>query len=233
MDAKRCLREIAILRRLDHPNVIKVTQPEALRNIRAPIIRMLNCFQVLDILEPVDGSASASAAVGDGGANGLFKDLYVVLQDGGIDLHRYFQETSRKTHELREIKHISKQLCAAMSYLHSCRVVHRDLKPHNVLSQISSTPLPSPTRLPVQVLIDPRTLSVRIADFGLCRSFELPPGSEIAEVLPSPRQIRKSQSEMNFEAFAVNRDLFGNDDMQVEEGLLDGLSKCENGFYGS
>lgn len=237
MDAKRCLREIAILRRLDHPNVIKVTEPKAHRNVRGPTL-MFNCFQVLDILEPVDGSASASAAVGDGSANGLFKDLYVVLQDGGIDLHRYFQETSRKTHELREIKHISKQLCAAMSYLHSCRVVHRDLKPHNVLAPMCkyycppSTPLPSPIRSPAQVLIDPRTLSVRIADFGLCRSFELPPGSEIAEVLPSPRQIRKSQSELNFEAFAVNRDLFGNDDLQAEEGLLDGLSKYANGFYG-
>ena len=143
MDAKRCLREIAILRRLDHPNVIKVMQPRLKRiaNIRASI-SMFNCFQVLDILEPVDGSAPASAAVGDGGAGGLFKDLYVVLQDGGIDLHRYFQETSRKTHDLREIKHISKQLCAAMSYLHSCRVVHRDLKPHNVPAPCKHCPPP-------------------------------------------------------------------------------------------
>ena len=36
---------------------------------------------------------------------------------------------------------------------------------------------------------------------------------------------------MNFEAFAVNRDLFSNDDMQVEEGLLDGLSRYVIGLY--
>jgi hypothetical protein len=87
-----------------------------------------------------------------------------------------------------------------------------------------------PPYLLAQVLIDPRNLCVRIADFGLCRSFELPPGSEIAEVLPSPRQIRKSQSEMNFEAFAVSRDLFGNEEMQVDE-VLDELSKYANWIY--
>ena len=52
-------------------------------------------------------------------------------------------------------------------------------------------------------------------------------------MLPSPRQLRKSESEMNFAAFAVSRDLFGNEEMQVDEGLLDGLSKCANWFYWS
>jgi serine/threonine protein kinase len=108
---------------------------------------MFNRLQVLDILEPVDGPSaapsSAPAAAPVGSTNGLFQDLYVVLQDGGVDLHRYFQETSRKTHELREIKHISKQLCAAMSYLHSCRVVHRDLKSQNVYASLFYAASPS------------------------------------------------------------------------------------------
>ena len=122
-----------------------------------------------------------------------------------MDLSRYFHETSHATHTVRDIKFISKQLCSAMSYLHSCRVVHRDLKPNNVL-------------------IDPRTLQVRIADFGLCRSFELPPGTGFADVMPETIPIRKSHSEMNFETFAESQELFGEDDSQ-DQMLLDSMCR--------
>jgi serine/threonine protein kinase len=95
-----------------------------------------------------------------------------------------------------------------MAYLHSCRVVHRDIKPQNIL--IDDRP-DSPTYL-----------HVRIADFGLSRAVELPPGTlptpppspSGASALPSPRLIRKSQSEANFLAGISNcefRTVFGED----------------------
>ena len=134
-------------------------------------------------------------------------NVYAVLEDGGVDLKTFFErQTDALTNE--QIRLISRQICAAMAYLHSCRVVHRDIKPQNIL--IDDRP-DSPTYL-----------HVRIADFGLSRAVELPPGTlptpppspSGASALPSPRLIRKSQSEANFLAGISNcefRTVFGED----------------------
>jgi mitogen-activated protein kinase 1/3 len=173
--AKCALREIAIMRRLDHPNIVKI----------------------VDILEPEEGSPMSCdeltpLAGAPPGPNPMFKNLYVVLEDGGIDLKTFFK-LQKDPLSIDQIRHISRQICAAMAYLHSCRVVHRDLKPANILID------PNPS--------SPTYLHVRIADFGLSRAVELPPDCEIpppspaaaASVSPpSPRcrPIKKSQSEM-------------------------------------
>jgi serine/threonine protein kinase len=165
--AKCSLREIAIMRRLHHPNIVKI----------------------LDILEPEDGTPPAAAGTaaapdGGGGPNVMFKNLYVVLEDGGMDLKKFLESSKELTDE--QIRHISRQICCAVAYLHSCRVVHRDLKPANIL-------------------IDPSTLRVRVADFGLSRSVELPEGTVMTPPCPhsppappSPRAICKSRSEADF-----------------------------------
>ena len=72
-----------------------------------------------------------------------------------------------------------------MAYLHSCRVVHRDIKPQNIL--IDDRP-ESPTHL-----------HVRIADFGLSRAVELPPDTTAENVMSVilHAAIRKSKSEEN------------------------------------
>jgi len=52
------------------------------------------------------------------------------------------------------VRSLMKQLVGAVGYLHRCRVVHRDIKPANIL-------------------IDPATLTLRVADFGLSRIIEV------------------------------------------------------------
>jgi hypothetical protein len=156
--AKCTLREIAIMRRLNHPNIVKI----------------------LDILEPEAVAPPAVARVAPGEA---FKKLYVVLEDGGMDLKAFIAQQYAPL-ALEVIQGISRQICAALAYLHSCRVVHRDLKPANIL-------------------IDPQTFHVRIADFGLSRAVELPadtapPAPPTPPTPPSHLGIRKSTSEANF-----------------------------------
>ena len=128
-------------------------------------------------------TSACGASLGVHASNPMFKHLYVVLEDGGIDLKQFFLQQTGPLH-IDQIKHISRQICAAVAYLHSCRVVHRDLKPANIL-------------------IDPQTFHVRIADFGLSRSVELPadaapPTPPTPPTPPSHLGIRKSTSEANF-----------------------------------
>lgn len=113
-DATRILREVAILRRLDHPNVI----------------------QVVDVIEP-------------DGPSGVFSDLYVVFEYAGLDLNKWVLNY-RPVLSADQVKFVFLQVVVGMAYLHKCRVVHRDVKPANIL-------------------IEPASLRVRIADFGLSR----------------------------------------------------------------
>jgi serine/threonine protein kinase len=127
-DALRILREVAILRRLDHPNIVKV----------------------VDIIEPEPNTNP------DTNRMRPFQVLYVVFQDGGGDLKMWLQMPEQQAVPLSAdaVRSLMKQLVGAVGYLHRCRVVHRDIKPANIL-------------------IDPATLTLRVADFGLSRIIEV------------------------------------------------------------
>jgi mitogen-activated protein kinase 1/3 len=124
VSAVNVLREIAILRRLNHPNIIRI----------------------VDVIQPELNTDPHSCV------NYPFRVLYVVLQDGGIDLQKWMDSTANLT--VDSLRSVVRQLVAAFGYLHRCRVVHRDIKPANIL-------------------IDPITLTVRVCDFGLSRVIEI------------------------------------------------------------
>jgi len=115
-DALRMLREISILRRLKHRNVVNLT----------------NAFI------PTSDDASSS-----------LRTLFVVFEYGGIDLQKFVR--SEETLTLKQIKHMIRQLCAAVAFLHRVCVIHRDLKPANILIDVE------------------RNFHLKVADFGLAR----------------------------------------------------------------
>lgn len=116
LDARRTLREIKLLRRLQHENVIKLR----------------DCF-----LPPSAGMSSqvvrSEHSSRDGKQNNkvFFKDIYLVYDLMDTDLHQIIR--SPQLLDSRQIQYFAYQLLRGLSYLHSAGVVHRDLKPSNLL----------------------------------------------------------------------------------------------------
>ena len=80
----------------------------------------------------------------------LFCDarLCLVFEFLEMDLKRYMNEC---TLTIENVKSIVYQILSGLAHCHSRRVLHRDIKPHNIL-------------------ISPSSLSVKLADFGLARA---------------------------------------------------------------
>jgi mitogen-activated protein kinase 1/3 len=110
--AKRTLREIRLLRHLQHPNII------ALKRVLMP----------------------RHAAT--------FNDMYLVFEMMETDLASIIRSQQPLTDS--HVRHFIMQLLQACAYMHSNSVVHRDIKPRNVLVNGDCT--------------------LRLADFGLSRT---------------------------------------------------------------
>merc|ERR1719262_1770130 len=81
------------------------------------------------------------------------KKLWLVFEFLESDLKRYVK--ARGALDKNTVRSFSHQLLDGMEWCHAHRVIHRDLKPQNLL-------------------IDDRTRTLKIADFGLARAFALP-----------------------------------------------------------
>lgn len=81
--------------------------------------------------------------------------LYLVFEYVEQDLKQYLDRLPKDSQvDMRVVKSFLYQLLQAISYLHSKRILHRDLKPQNVLIDNSG--------------------NVKLADFGLARAYQIP-----------------------------------------------------------
>ncbi|XP_024366904.1 mitogen-activated protein kinase 4a [Physcomitrium patens] len=112
IDAKRTLREIKLLRHMDHENVVAIT----------------------DIIRPPTREN--------------FNDVYIVYELMDTDLHQIIRSNQALTED--HCQYFLYQILRGLKYIHSANVLHRDLKPTNLLVNANC--------------------DLKIADFGLART---------------------------------------------------------------
>lgn len=83
------------------------------------------------------------------------KRLYLVFEYLDLDLKKHLDLSPEIAQDHHIVKSYVYQILLGVAYCHSHRVLHRDLKPQNLL-------------------IDRRTNSLKLADFGLARAFGIP-----------------------------------------------------------
>ncbi|KAI4326323.1 hypothetical protein MLD38_031649 [Melastoma candidum] len=81
--------------------------------------------------------------------------LYLVFEYLDLDLKKHMDSSPDFAKDSRVVKVFLYQILQGIAYCHSHRVLHRDLKPQNLL-------------------IDCRTNALKLADFGLARAFGIP-----------------------------------------------------------
>ncbi|KAG2422961.1 hypothetical protein HXX76_015632 [Chlamydomonas incerta] len=136
------LREIALLLELRHDNVVRLR--EVTRDLSRP--------------DPA-AAASAAAAGGryTGGGGGDSAQLFLVFDFVDMDVHRLMQLYPALGANAALVKYLTYQLLCGLDYCHRRRVLHRDLKPQNLLVDVRCG-----------------ANSLKIADFGLSRAFGVP-----------------------------------------------------------
>ena len=89
--------------------------------------------------------------------------LYLVFEYLDLDLKKHMDSTPHVLNDRMVVKGYVYQMCAGIAFCHSHRVLHRDLKPQNLLIN--------------------REGELKLADFGLARAFGIPVRSYTHEVV--------------------------------------------------
>ena len=82
------------------------------------------------------------------------KKLSLIFEYVDYDMKKFMKTLSGPLTD-DQVKFLTRQLLEGIIHCHNRRIIHRDLKPQNLL-------------------IDPKTLNLKIADFGLARAFSVP-----------------------------------------------------------
>lgn len=80
--------------------------------------------------------------------------IIVVTELAGTDLHNFMKHTKLSEEHVRKL---TGNLLSALYYLHSKRILHRDLKPHNILLNNHH---------------DMNRIEAKLCDFGLARDLK-------------------------------------------------------------
>jgi len=90
--------------------------------------------------------------------------LFLVFEYLDIDLKKHLDSSPEVRNDRKVIKQYLQQICSGIAYCHMHRILHRDLKPQNLL-------------------VDTRTNKLKLADFGLARAFGIPVRTYTHEVV--------------------------------------------------
>ena len=151
------LREIATLRELHHPNIVKfVLFSLHLHSFFSHLFWRIHhpdhrcCSQLWNLFPTHQQLSDRLEDVVNIGSN-----LYLVFEFMTQDLRRYMDNARGMGADgERLVKSYMYQMMRGIAYCHSHRIMHRDLKPQNLLIDVSGY--------------------LKLADFGLARAFSIP-----------------------------------------------------------